>query len=257
MPRSSEKTLQAIRAAAFRLFFKRGYTRVSMDDIAEEAGVTKRTLYYHFDSKDALLDYALGKGAEQSDATTQNWKNSSAKSSHEFLDGLILGLVTWAKTKGWTGSGFSRLSLELADLPGHPVRKAAKLHKMSVQTWIEKELLERGDKNASSNARSNMNSQNPLKSIFITGANSGLGKEAARQLAELAILEGGDGFEPRLQFVGQRLLARPFTKTEQRVAGAAFKDIASYYDANEEDAKKVVSYGDSKPSGRSAGVRTQ
>ena len=152
MPRSSEKTLQAIRASAFHLFFKRGYTRVSMDDIAEEAGVTKRTLYYHFDSKDALLDDALGRGAEQSDAATQNWKDSSAKSSHEFLDGLILGLVTWAKTKGWTGSGFSRLSLELADLPGHPVRKAAKLHKASVQTWIEKELSERGDKNASSNA---------------------------------------------------------------------------------------------------------
>ena len=38
---SSARTLQAIYGTAFRLFFKRGYTRVSMDEIAAEAGLTK------------------------------------------------------------------------------------------------------------------------------------------------------------------------------------------------------------------------
>ncbi|TMJ24875.1 MAG: helix-turn-helix transcriptional regulator, partial [Alphaproteobacteria bacterium] len=52
MPRSGEPTRRRILDAAYKLFRRKGFTRVSMDDIAAATGVTKRTLYHHFTSKD-------------------------------------------------------------------------------------------------------------------------------------------------------------------------------------------------------------
>jgi AcrR family transcriptional regulator len=53
MPRSRDKTRLRILQAAYRLFRHKGFTRVNVDGIAAAADVTKRTLYSHFESKDA------------------------------------------------------------------------------------------------------------------------------------------------------------------------------------------------------------
>jgi len=41
--------------AASTLFFSRGFAKVTVDEIAAELGISKKTLYQHFASKDALL----------------------------------------------------------------------------------------------------------------------------------------------------------------------------------------------------------
>ena len=43
--------------AARKLFTKYGYKKVSMDEIAKEAGVTKKTVYAYFKDKDELFKY--------------------------------------------------------------------------------------------------------------------------------------------------------------------------------------------------------
>ncbi len=48
-------TSERIITAASTLFYGEGIRGVSMDAVAEKAGVTKRTLYYHFKSKDDLV----------------------------------------------------------------------------------------------------------------------------------------------------------------------------------------------------------
>ncbi len=55
MPRSRAVTRERIVQGAYSLFYRQGFARVSMDEIASRAGVTKRTLYAHYDSKDSLL----------------------------------------------------------------------------------------------------------------------------------------------------------------------------------------------------------
>lgn len=45
--------------AARDLFTKYGYKKVSMDEIAKEAGVTKKTIYMYFSSKEELLKYFI------------------------------------------------------------------------------------------------------------------------------------------------------------------------------------------------------
>lgn len=51
----SEQKREAIYSAATELFLSRGYDGVSMDQVAEAAGVSKQTVYSHFDSKEALF----------------------------------------------------------------------------------------------------------------------------------------------------------------------------------------------------------
>ncbi len=53
-PRCASKRDQIVRAAR-KLFLKSGYGTTSMDALAAEAGVSKRTLYSHFENKEALF----------------------------------------------------------------------------------------------------------------------------------------------------------------------------------------------------------
>src|SRR5687768_8049228 len=59
MPRNPTETRERIYAAAYALFYRKGFQRTSLDDIAAKAGVTKRTLYYHVRSKDDLAGAML------------------------------------------------------------------------------------------------------------------------------------------------------------------------------------------------------
>ena len=51
----SERKRAAILAAAVHEFLESGYDDVRMDEVAARAGVSKRTLYKHFDGKEALF----------------------------------------------------------------------------------------------------------------------------------------------------------------------------------------------------------
>jgi AcrR family transcriptional regulator len=59
VPRNSELTRRRILDEAYELFYRMGFGRVGVDEVAAFAHVTKRTLYYHFRSKDELLAAVL------------------------------------------------------------------------------------------------------------------------------------------------------------------------------------------------------
>lgn len=66
--KNSTNTKEKIRECALELFKEQGYDNVTIVQICKSAGVTKRTFYYHYESKDELLygltDY-IGEQAEQ------------------------------------------------------------------------------------------------------------------------------------------------------------------------------------------------
>ncbi|MBS1166636.1 MAG: TetR/AcrR family transcriptional regulator, partial [Proteobacteria bacterium] len=49
------RTVERIFEAARRLFLSRGFSETSMEAIAQEAGVSKATLYSHYGSRDELF----------------------------------------------------------------------------------------------------------------------------------------------------------------------------------------------------------
>ena len=50
---------QAIVTGARRHFFMHGFRSVTMDDLARELAISKKTLYAHFQSKRALLEAVM------------------------------------------------------------------------------------------------------------------------------------------------------------------------------------------------------
>jgi AcrR family transcriptional regulator len=57
--RKRDRNRQRIVDAARVHFFNHGFRRVTMDDLAEELGISKKTLYAHFPGKFDLLDAVL------------------------------------------------------------------------------------------------------------------------------------------------------------------------------------------------------
>src|SRR5260370_41958025 len=60
-----EKRKQETLDVALRLLLERGYANLNMDELAEEAGISKPTLYQYFDSKEDLVAKAMGRMFEK------------------------------------------------------------------------------------------------------------------------------------------------------------------------------------------------
>ena len=103
---------------------------------------TKRTLYYHFKSKDELLASMLELHSELALARIRKYEDRYSGDAAEILDVLFSELAKWSEKPGWTGAGFTRLVIELGDLPGHPARAIAHRHKTALEMWWAR-LLER------------------------------------------------------------------------------------------------------------------
>ena len=142
MRRPAARTRRGILDAAYELFHRKGFGRVSIDDIAALAKTTKRTLYNHFKSKDDLLVAVLDHQHELAAARIRKHESHYSGSAEEILATLFSELAIWSKRPGWTGAGFTRLVMELADLPGHPARAVARRHKTAVEAWYA-ELLKK------------------------------------------------------------------------------------------------------------------
>jgi TetR/AcrR family transcriptional repressor of uid operon len=58
-PETLEERKTQILNAAWTCFTRQGYNNTTMDDIVAESGLSKGSLYWHFDSKDALFEAAM------------------------------------------------------------------------------------------------------------------------------------------------------------------------------------------------------
>jgi AcrR family transcriptional regulator len=136
MKKDGRDTRNTIIQAADSLFYSEGVKSVGVDEIAARAGITKRTLYYHFESKDALIAAYL----EAKDGPTLD----RYKALFEKYDGPVADrfravfgdLAKTAKDPRWKGCGFARAAAELAGMPGHPALAAASKHKHSFESYL-------------------------------------------------------------------------------------------------------------------------
>ena len=142
MPRDGTKTRQRILDAAYTLFHRSGYSRVGVDEIAAGANVTKRTLYSHYPSKDALLAECLRSQAALAADGFKSWGQRLPASRDALVDALFDALSKWSATPRWAGSGFTRVAVELTDLPGHPARAIARRHKAMLEDYLTELLKE-------------------------------------------------------------------------------------------------------------------
>jgi len=91
VPRDGSSTRATILRTAMRRFVEQGYDRTSLREIAEEVGVTKAALYYHFRTKDDLVRAAMEDFTAELDALVDEVENLPAGPgrSTAFVDGLL------------------------------------------------------------------------------------------------------------------------------------------------------------------------
>jgi hypothetical protein len=78
--------------------------------------------------------------------------------------------------------------------------------------------------------------------------------EAARHLAQRAMLEAGEAFDARLDYISTRALARKFEPAEREICRRSLQQFVSAYQADAEAANKLVAVGESKADPKAAPV---
>ncbi len=148
MPRNAQQTRGRILDAANRLFYGEGIRSVSVDAVADKAGITKRTLYYHFKSKDELITAYLESRDQPNLVLLAKWFDEADGSLADKVEAIFTNLARSARHPKWKGCGFLRTAAELADMPGHPAVKAGAAHKKKFEAWLTERIEAEGLGNA-------------------------------------------------------------------------------------------------------------
>lgn len=120
---------------ASRLFYERGIHAVGVDAIAEAAGVTKKTIYDRFRSKDNLITAYL----ERRDRRYREWITERVAAEPAADRPLVVfdALGAWLGAEGARGCAFVNAFGELAD-PAHPAHRIAREQK----AWLRETFRE-------------------------------------------------------------------------------------------------------------------
>jgi AcrR family transcriptional regulator len=134
----------ALLAATNELIYARGITGTGVDAIAARAGVTKRTLYQHFGSKERLVAEALNdRNRRALLALETNARRRSEETGELAILALFDVIENALRTKTKAGCAFINASLEI-NRPGHPVREAALAHLRAREGLVRQLLTEAG-----------------------------------------------------------------------------------------------------------------
>lgn len=139
-----EETRARILAAASKLFYSKGVRAVGVDLVAAEADVTKRTLYKHFETKDALIAAYLEAQNEPVLAALITSITSVDDNVITQIEALFELFAQQAGNPRWHGCPFARAVCELRGHTGDRVADLAAAHKRAFEDWLADHLAARG-----------------------------------------------------------------------------------------------------------------
>jgi len=149
-PRPRGGTRERVLAEASDLFYTRGIRATSMDDVAERSGILKGSLYYHFESKDALRDAYLALELARREA----WLDALAASGRDpagALLAVVAGHRAWIDAPDFRGCFIANAAVEF---PGDTaVAEIARRYLEHAEGLLEKELRAAGCESSLARAR--------------------------------------------------------------------------------------------------------
>lgn len=89
MKEKSDKLKKRIINSSGKLFFERGFSRVSMDEISSGLGISKKSLYQHFPSKEALLYQVVTEMMTENGSIIESIVNDRGMDFHRKLSRLM------------------------------------------------------------------------------------------------------------------------------------------------------------------------
>ncbi len=127
---------------AMQMFNRRGYRGTGVDEIMEEAGIAKTTLYRHFTSKEDLIVAVLAKSDEATREELRAFVEARSDDPEERLLATFDQLNIWLNDCEFKGCPFVAAASEFGD-PGSPVFQQVRLHKRLYLSYFE-ELVRAG-----------------------------------------------------------------------------------------------------------------
>jgi AcrR family transcriptional regulator len=124
-----------LRATA-ELIYTRGIEATGVDAIAASAGVTKRTLYQHFRSKDDLVGAALAASDGAVMAALRAAVQRRIAKGERPIEALFAHLERLAALPAFHGCAFLNAGLEMRE-PDHPVRSPVRSHTDARRALVE------------------------------------------------------------------------------------------------------------------------
>ncbi|MFD4630894.1 TetR/AcrR family transcriptional regulator [Streptomyces sp. NPDC058284] len=131
--------------AAGRLFYERGIHAVGVDLIAAEAGVTKKTLYDRFGSKEQIVVEYLADRDERWRAFLAPYLEAARTPDGRIL-AVFDALRDWAEGRLAKGCGMVNAHAEISDPahPAYPIITGQKAWMLALFTGLAEELTTRG-----------------------------------------------------------------------------------------------------------------
>ncbi len=144
---------ERILEAAYDLFSRHGTQSVGVNAVIEHAGVAKRTLYRHFESKDELVVEFLRLREER---WTKNWLQGEVERRATAPDQRLLAIFDvfndWFQREDMEGCSFINVLLEVDDRTS-PVRHATVEHLAAIRNFLATLAREAGIEDAEAFAR--------------------------------------------------------------------------------------------------------
>ena len=121
---------------AMRLFSRRGFRATGVDQIMEETGIAKTTLYRHFASKEDLIVAALAKADEAARDELRAYVEKQSDDPRQRLLATFGQLDIWLQDCDFNGCPFVTAAGEFGEA-SNAVFQQAKLHKRLYLAYFE------------------------------------------------------------------------------------------------------------------------
>ncbi|WP_299555250.1 TetR/AcrR family transcriptional regulator [uncultured Tateyamaria sp.] len=122
---AASATREKIVTSADRLFYERGFEVTSFADVAEVVGISRGNFYYHFRTKDEILDAVIERRIKQRHDMLEGWVDSDQSPKQCIASFIGILLMNNKKIRSF-GCPVGTLFSELAKLnhPGGPGARA-------------------------------------------------------------------------------------------------------------------------------------
>jgi len=125
--------------AADTLFYERGFEHTSFADIAQAVKISRGNFYYHFKTKDEILDAVIAVRLAGTQAMLERWEIEGAEPADRIRSFINILIANRAKIKRY-GCPVGTLCSELTKL-GHPSQSDANELFTLFRTWLARQFV--------------------------------------------------------------------------------------------------------------------
>lgn len=135
---SSKPTRDHIVEAADQLFYQQGYERTSFSDIAEAVQISRGNFYYHFKSKDEILDAVIGLRLVNTGRMLDAWEAEAKTPADRIRSFIHILIANRAKSMRY-GCPVGTLCGELAKLDHAAKADASRIFTL-FRDWLRRQF---------------------------------------------------------------------------------------------------------------------